>query len=98
MKKIIIGLIVLSLLLVGCSSSTKQPTITQDSDIEDQYDLWLEDELTGEITSDEIPFTIYKNGTYACGIKRIEAGSVEEAQEMCWELIQVREFGKLFTE
>ena len=78
MKKVgIILAVALLVILAGCGK--KEFT---DPNVDDQYYIYLEDEETQQIVSDQVLYTVYKNGTRLCGY------AVVQSEEQCYQMLE----------
>src|SRR3989344_3411402 len=78
MKKVgIILAVALLVILAGCGK--KEFT---DPNVDDQYYIYLEDEETQQIVSDQVLYTVYKNGTRLCGY------AVVQGEDECYKLLE----------
>jgi len=65
-------------------------TIHGDPIIEDQYYIFLTDQDSGEVVSDQVLFTLYKNGTATCGYALLDeldncGSAIDEKTQLCHE-------------
>lgn len=60
-----------------------------DPNIEDQYWIYLEDEQTGQVISDQVFFTKFKNGTSICGYTYVRT------EEECYQILEAHLYEEL---
>ncbi len=73
----IIGCGALLLLLAGCG----KPKF-DDPNVQDQYYIYLEDQETHQIVSDQVLFITYKNNTKLCGY------AIVESEDQCYKMLE----------